>query len=87
MVRVVIEILSIGSNKLITAHTNPVHFGKIGGIMRSISNIGNIVGPLAVGVIMDIYGIGSAYVVLGCLMSVLAVVFYIIQKRNTSSLF
>jgi MFS family permease len=82
LVGVILELLSVGSSELVTAHANPEHFGRIGGVIRSISNIGSIVGPLAVGVLMDSYGINSGYLVLAIIMFLLAISFRIIQRNK-----
>ena len=85
IVGIILELLSVGSNELVTAHANPEHFGRIGGVIRSISNIGSIVGPLAVGILMDSYGIGSGYFVLAIVMVLLAISFDIIQRNKISN--
>lgn len=82
LIGVILELLSVGNNELVTVHANPEHFGKIGGIIRSISNIGSIVGPLAVGVLMDSYGIDSGYMALSAIIFLLFVIFSLIKKKR-----
>lgn len=81
LVSLVTELLSVGSNELVTVAANPEHFGRVDGIMRSITNIGAMVGPLAVGVIMDSYGIPIAYTILAVIILALAVIFHLTNKN------
>lgn len=84
MVSLIVEFLYLGTNEMVTMYTQPEHFGRVDGIMRSISDIGSMVGPLAIGIIMDAYGIPIAYSVLGTIILGLAVSFYFTSNSNNS---
>ncbi len=75
-VSLIVELLSLGTNEMITVYAEPEHFGRVDGLMRSVSDIGSMIGPLAVGVLMDGYGVPTAYAVLGTIILALAVEFY-----------
>ncbi|MES2930755.1 MAG: MFS transporter [Patescibacteria group bacterium] len=80
LVGLIVEFLSVGNNELITVHANPEHFGQVDGVMRSISNIGSMVGPLAVGIAMDSFGIESSYIALAVMLFILAIMFNFLNK-------
>ena len=80
-VGIILEFLSVGSNELITVYANPEHFGRMDGIMRSISDIGSMMGPLAVGIIIDSQGAHTAFLILSILLFVLAALFQIMKSR------
>ena len=77
---IVMELLSVGSNELLTLYANPEHFGRMDGITRSISDIGSMVGPLVIGIVIDASGTGVAYLSLSLLMFALAAVFVVGRK-------
>ncbi len=79
-VGIILELLSVGSNELITAYANPEHFGRVGGMMRSISDVGSMIGPLLVGILIDWQGIHFSFLLLSLLMFVLAAIFYVLRK-------
>ncbi len=82
IIGIILELLSVGSNELITVHSNPEHFGRVDGIMRSIANIGSMTGPLIVGIMLDSYGIQSSYVTLAIIIATLAIAFHFLRKRG-----
>ncbi|MES2225104.1 MAG: MFS transporter [Patescibacteria group bacterium] len=82
LVNVVVELLYVGNAELVSLHANPEHLGKITGIMRSTGYIGGLTGPLAAGVIMDSYGVPSAYAAFGVILLILAVLFYFLRKHG-----
>lgn len=77
---IVVEFISVGNNELVTVHSSPEHFGQIDGVMRSISNIGSMMGPLVVGIVMDSFGVKSSYIVLAITLFVLAIIFNFLNK-------
>lgn len=77
MVGVTIELLSVGSNELVTTYSNPEHFGRVDGLMRSIANMGGLAGPLAFGIVIDQLGSQVAYLGLSVLMLAVAVSFMV----------
>lgn len=79
-VGMVLELLSLGSNELITVYANPEHFGRVGGVMRSISDVGSMIGPLLVGILIDWQGVHFSFLMLSLLMFVLAAIFYVLRK-------
>ena len=81
VISLIVELLSLGTNEMVTMHAEPEHFGRVDGVMRSVADIGSMLGPLTVGIIMDAYGVGTAYMVLGTIISALAVVFYVTRKN------
>jgi MFS family permease len=84
-VGMVLELLTLGSGELVTAHTLPEFFGRVGGIMESISDFGSLVGPLAVGIMIDAEGASRAFCYLGVTIGILAVVFMIVRYAATHS--
>ena len=83
-VSLIAELLYLGTNEMVTVNAQPEHLGRIDGIMRSVADIGSMIGPLAIGVVMDSYGVSSGYWVLGIMMLVLAVAFYFMNKKPNS---
>ncbi len=81
---IILELLSVGSNELITVHANPQHFGRVGGVMRTIADVGGMAGPLVVGILFDWQGARVAFFLLALLLLILAAVFSIV-KRSASS--
>ncbi len=82
LVTLVIELLSVGTSELVTISSNPEHFGRVDGIMRSITNIGSLTGPIILGIAMDSYGIQSSYTVLAVIIFALAITFYLMSKNG-----
>jgi MFS family permease len=82
---VVIELLVVGSNELATTYTNPEHFGRVDGMMRSIATIGGMTGPLIMGIVMDAWGNQVAYPVLALIVFALTVVFMIMARISHAS--
>jgi MFS family permease len=78
---VVVELLLVGGNELITLHANPEHFGRVGGIMRTVFSMGAMTGPLAVGILIDWQGAHASFLTLAILMFVLATAFYFIKDK------
>lgn len=74
-----LELLTLGSGELVTFYTLPEHFGRVGGIMEGISDLGGLVGPLAVGILINLWGAPRAFVYLGFIIGVLAVTFLIMK--------
>lgn len=82
LVSLIVELLYLGTNELVTMNAEPEHFGRVDGVMRSVADIGSMIGPLMIGVIMDSYGVPVAYAVLGTIILLLAVVFYFTVKKK-----
>jgi MFS family permease len=78
---IVFELLTLGSNELVSIYAEPEHFGRINGAMLGIDSIGSFVGPLSAGVLIDAHGVALPYFILGILMLVLAVAFYIFKNK------
>ncbi len=78
---IVIELLSVGNNELITVYTQPEHFGRVGGVMKSIYDMGSLIGPLVVGILIDSQGTQISFLLLACLMGVLALIFYSMRGK------
>ena len=81
-VSLIAELLYLGTNEMITANSAPEHLGRIDGIMRSVADIGSMMGPLVIGVVMDSYGIPVAYSVLGTIILALALMFYFTNSKS-----
>lgn len=80
LIGVVLELLYVGSNELVTVYTNPEHFGRASGLMRSITNIGGMTGPLAAGIVIDAWGNSAAYFCLALIMLALAAGFTLVNR-------
>ncbi len=80
-VGLVLELISVGNNELITVCAQPEHFGRVGSMMSLIYDIGALVGPLIVGVIIDSQGIKFAYVVMSVLMIILVGIAYTLKSK------
>jgi MFS family permease len=80
-VGIVLELISVGNNEMVTFCSEPKHFGRVGSIMSMVTNMGALLGPLMVGIIIDSQGIGLAYFLLACLAVLLAVVFLFMKKQ------
>lgn len=81
---IILELLSVGSNELITAYANPEHFGRVGGVMRSIADAGSMIGPLLIGILIDWQGIHFSFLTLALLMFILAAIFYVLRRDGFS---
>ena len=73
---IIIELLWVGSQELMTLHSNPDHFGRMDGIMRSIDDMGALIGPIIAGVMIDLWGNHMMYLALSLMVIVLAVIFF-----------
>jgi MFS family permease len=82
VVNLIIQLLSLGANEMVTVHAEPEHFGRVDGIMQSISDIGSMLGPITIGIIMDAYSVQLAYSILGTIILALAIIFYTMNKRG-----
>ncbi len=82
IISMILELLSVGSNELMTASTKPEHYGRVDGVMRSVSTVGEMMGPLMVGILIDITSTGSAYISLSILIFSLAVMFKVLDSRG-----
>ncbi len=70
LISIIQEFVSVGKEELITVYADPEHFGRVDGLMRSVMNMGTMIGPLLAGVIIDATG-GEKTVFLGlsaCMM-------------------
>lgn len=80
LVGIVLELLSVGSNELVTVYANPEHFGRVDGMTRSLIDIGGMVGPLVVGIVVDAWGIHVALFGLAFLVLALAGAFVVASR-------
>jgi len=80
-VGIVLELLTLGSNELITVCANPEHFGRVGGVMRSIYDVGSMTGPLIIGILIDSQGVKLPYLLMATLMMVLSIIFYLTKNK------
>ncbi len=78
---IVIELLSVGNNELITVYSQPEHFGRVSGVMRSIYDMGSLIGPLIIGILIDSQGTRMSFFLLACLMGILSLVFYSMRGK------
>lgn len=79
---IISEIISVGNEALITEYSEPEHFGKTDGVMKSINNLGTMAGPFALGFVIDIYGIHLSFLFLAILMSIMCLVIYIVHRQH-----
>jgi MFS family permease len=84
---VILELLTLGSGELVSFYALPEHFGRVGGIMEGISDLGGLVGPLAVGILIDLGGAPRAFAYLGVTIGVLAVTFLIMRGALRRDIF
>jgi len=82
IISMILELISVGSNELITVYAKPEHFGRVEGIMKSITTIGDMMGPLVVGILMDITSASSAYISLAAVIFSLAIIFKVLEKKG-----
>jgi DHA1 family quinolone resistance protein-like MFS transporter len=82
LISVVLELISVGSNELISATSKPEHFGRVEGVMRSITNIGDMMGPLVAGILIDLTSTGSTYISLAVLIFSLAIIFKVLDRKG-----
>lgn len=78
---IVLELLSIGSNELITVHSQPEHFGRISGVMKSIYDMGNLAGPLIIGILLDVSGKTIPFLVVAIMIAVMTIIFYVFRDK------
>jgi MFS family permease len=77
---VILEILSVGNSELVTVYANPEHFGRVGGIVKSIADIGAMIGPLLVGIVIDAAGISAGFGSVAIIMCLLAGTFFVLKN-------
>ena len=77
---IIIELLWVGSEKLMTVYADADHFGRVDGIARSIGDMGSLAGPLIAGIAIDAFGAHIAYGGLAVLMAALAASFGFAMK-------
>ncbi|HEU0085509.1 MAG TPA: MFS transporter [Candidatus Paceibacterota bacterium] len=56
LIGIIQEFVAVGREELVTMNSRPEHFGRVGGLMRSIMNIGAMMGPLIAGITIDATG-------------------------------
>lgn len=79
IVGVSVELLYLGANELVTLHAHPEHFGRVGGVMASIADMGALAGPIAIGALIDLNGIQSSFIWLASFIVALSLIFYFIR--------
>lgn len=82
IISMILELISVGSNELVTASAKPEHFGRVEGIMKSITTIGDMMGPLVVGILIDTTSASSAYISLAAVIFSLAIIFKVLDKKG-----
>jgi MFS family permease len=82
VISMILELISVGSDELVTATAKPEHFGRVEGVMKSISAIGEMTGPLLVGILMDVTSTGSAYITLSVVIFSLAIIFKVLDRSG-----
>ncbi len=82
VISMILELITVGSNELIVASTKPEHLGRVEGIIRSVSTIGEMLGPLAVGILIDVTSTSNAYISLAMLIFAMAVVFKVLDRNG-----
>ncbi len=65
------ETVSIGWRSLVTVHADPARFGVLDGLLKSIANLGSLVGPLLAGLSFDRFGLEPTYAVLAGMLVLL----------------
>ena len=90
-VGLVTELLNVGSEELVSIYTNREHYGRMTGVVRSMTTIGTMMGPIVIGTMIDSYGGHVAFMVNGILMIILAGIFYFLVthgflKKNKMSM-
>jgi MFS family permease len=86
-VGVILELLTLGSGELVTVCALPEHFGRVGGIIEGVSDLGGLVGPLAVGILIDVEGAQRAFGYVGITMGLLAVTCLIMTRALQRDVF
>lgn len=82
VISMVLELISVGSNELVTVAAKPEHFGRVDGIMKSVMAIGGMMGPIMVGAIIDLTSVGSAYISLSMVIFAVAIIFKVLDKKG-----
>lgn len=82
---IILELLSVGSGELITRYTQAEHFGRVGGVMKTIGDVGSLTGPLVLGVLIDSQGFARSFFWLAVLIGVLAIAFFLVEKVQPDS--
>lgn len=77
----VLELLSLSNHEMITTYAQPEHYGRISGVMKSIYDMGNLAGPLIIGILIDINGKTIPFLVVAGMIAILTVVFYIFRDK------
>ena len=81
LVGAILELLSVGSNEIITIYAEPEHFGRVGGAMKSIFDMGALAGPLMMGVLIDAEGPLKPFLFLAFIMAAMAFGFWLIRGK------
>jgi MFS family permease len=83
-VGMILELLTLGTAELVTRYTLPDHFGRVGAIVESICDLGSLIGPLAIGVLIDLEGASRAFESLGAAIGVLASIVWIVVRHGST---
>ena len=77
---VILEFFTLGSGQLLTSLSQPDQIGQFGSIMTALVEIGSLIGPIVMGLLMDARGPSAALSYLGVLVGSGGVGLLVIQR-------
>lgn len=77
---VILEFFALGSGQLLTSFSKPEEIGRAGSIMTALTELGSLVGPIAMGMLMDAKGPSAAFSFLSFLVSGAGVALVLAQR-------
>jgi MFS transporter, DHA1 family, multidrug resistance protein len=69
------------ANAMIVEHSRKIGIGVVSGTFNSSNNMGNIIGPITAGIVMDVININYAFYLIASIFIVGTIVFYIFARE------
>jgi len=73
------------ANALVVEHSREIGLGAVSGSMNACTSSGNILGPLAAGIVMDLINLASAFYLYAIIFIIGTIVFFLYTKEHMSS--
>jgi len=65
---VILEFFTLGNGQLLVMNSRPEEIGRVGSIMTASTEMGSLVGPITMGMLMDAKGPSAAFAYLSILV-------------------
>ena len=78
----IVELLSLGTHEMASVHSDPDSFGRMDGLWKSISDIGSLLGPIVVGIMLDHFGAHPVFSALGISVIGMGILFKVYFEKK-----